>query len=168
MTFNKYITKKKRSFDEEYMKLAIKAAEEAKSRGDAARGAVIAFPNGHVVEGQTVLSDHNPIAHAEMNVLRKACETTNKSFKEAILYCTVEPCAMCITAAYEHGIREVIFGAFDDIHGFVSSPRSIIPENFNLTFRGGLLSEECFLMATPTLRESLRFISKEDYERPIT
>ncbi len=166
MTFNKYMNKKKRSFDEEYMRVALKAAEDAKSRGDAARGAVLAFPNGHIVEGHTVLSEHSPLAHAEMNVLKKACETMNKSFKDTVLYCTVEPCAMCAIAAYEHGVREIIFGAFDDHNGFISSPRSIIPENFNLTYRGGLLSEECYLIATPTLRENLRFITKDQYEAP--
>lgn len=158
--FASYLSIKKRSLDEKYMRLALEAAEISKSRGDAARGAVIAFPKTYVVEGNTVLHEHNPIAHAEMNVLNKACNMTTKSFKDAILYCTIEPCAMCAIAAYEHGISEIVFGAFDDANGFISSPRSIVSENFNLHFLGGVLSEECYNMATPTLREHLRFISE--------
>lgn len=160
--FAGYLHKKKRSLDEHYMKLALEAAEVAKSRGEAASGAVIVFPNSHIVEGQTVFSDHDPLGHAEMNVLRKACHMTNKSFKEAILYCTVEPCSMCAIAAYEHGVREIIFGAFDDANGFVSSNRSIVADNFNLAFMGGVLSEACYNLCTPTLREHLRYVNKDE------
>ena len=139
------------------MQLALKEAEMCKSNGEAARGAVIVFPNSHISAGQTVFAEHDPLGHSEMNALRKACLMTNKSFKEAILYSTVEPCAMCFAAIYEHGIREVVFGCWDDVNGAISSSRGLIVENFNISFLGGVLAESCYTMCTPTLRESLRY-----------
>lgn len=156
--FTGYLTKKKRSYDEQFMRIALEAAELAKSRGDAAQGAVLAFPKTHIAEGSTVLSEHDPLGHAEINVLRKAGV---KCLKDAVLYSSIEPCAMCIVAAYRYGIREVIFGAFDDMDGFVSSGRSIVTENFGLTYLGGVLSESCFTVASPSLRQHLRYIPKE-------
>lgn len=166
--FAGYLDRKKRSRDEHYISIALTMAEEAKSRGDAARGAVLVFPNSHIAEGHTVFTEHDPLAHAEINVLRKACQMLHKSFKDAVLYCTVEPCSMCAIAAAEHGLREIVFGAFDDANGFLSSPRGIIAENFDLTFLGGILSEACYNITTPSLREHLRYIPKESYETPVT
>jgi tRNA(adenine34) deaminase len=157
MSFNNYITTKKRLPDESYMQLALEAAEIAKSRGDIAIGAILVFPNISVSDGHTTFSEHNPIGHAELNVLRKGCQMTTKSFREAILYSTVEPCSMCAIAAYEHGIREIIFGAFDVANGFISSPKSIVPENFNIAYLGGVLAEACYSITTPTIREHLRY-----------
>jgi tRNA(adenine34) deaminase len=161
--FTGYLGKKKRSKDEHFMNIALTMAEEAKSRGDSARGAVLVFPSSHIAEGHTVFTEHDPLAHAEINVLRKACQTLHKSFKDAILYCTVEPCAMCAIAATEHGVREIIFGAYDDSNGFLSSPRGIVAEKFDLTFIGGVLSEACYNITTPSLREHLRYKTEGEY-----
>jgi tRNA(adenine34) deaminase len=143
------------------MSVALAMAEEAKSRGDTARGAVLAFPNSHIAEGQTVFTEHDPMAHAEVNVLRKACQMLHRSFRDAVLYCTVEPCSMCAIAAAEHGVREIVFGAFDDANGFLSSPRGIVPENFSITSLGGVLGERCYGVVGMSLREHLRPTEKK-------
>lgn len=155
--FANYALAKKRSQDEQYMQLAIKSAEMSKSNGEAARGAVLVFPNSHFVEGQTVFADHNPIAHAEMNVLHKACHSTNKSFKDAVLYTTTEPCPLCVCAMYEYGVRELVFGAYDDANGFINSNRKLVLDHFNISYIGGILAKECCEIASISLRENLRY-----------
>jgi tRNA(adenine34) deaminase len=153
----KFLETKKHSFDEKYMRLAIKEAELAKAHGEAARGAVIAFPGSFVSAHQTVFTDKKPCNYAEFNALQKACNMTSKSFREAIIYTTTEPNAFCLSAIHEFGIPELVFGCWDDVNGAISSPRSLITSNFNITFMGGLLSEECYNVCSTTLRESLRY-----------
>ena len=150
--FKNYIENKKHNLDEEYMKIALSQAEESKSRGDIARGACLSLHGSHVAEGNTVLSDHNPLNHEVMNVLKKA---ESKNLKECILYCTVEPCSMCVSAAHQFGIREIVFGAFDKKDGFLSSPKKIDAESFDVVYIGGVLAESCYAINSPTMRESL-------------
>ncbi len=76
---------------EKFMKMAI---EEAK-KGDNPYGAVI-VKNGEVVARgyNTVVSDNDPTAHAEINAIRSlAARIKNRHLEGCTLYTTCEPCA---------------------------------------------------------------------------
>jgi tRNA(adenine34) deaminase len=82
-----------------------------------------------VVDGQVVASRgnererrHDPTAHAEMLVLRDAAAITGGwRLRDATLYVTLEPCAMCAGAIVLARIRRLVYGADDPKAGAAGS-----------------------------------------------
>jgi guanine deaminase len=99
--------------EQEYMRLAIKKAQEGISRGQSPFGSAI------VRAGQVVAVTHNsvwltcdPTAHAEINCLRAAATALKTIFLHGCtLYSTTEPCPMCLSAIHWAKIDRVVFGA---------------------------------------------------------
>ena len=96
--------------DEHFMRMAI--AEAMKSSEPLKCGAVI-VNDGHVVSkacnSQRSLNDAS--AHAEINAIREAGRKTgSKDLKKCIIYCTCEPCIMCLTAIAFSKIRKIVYG----------------------------------------------------------
>ena len=94
---------------EYFMKLAL---EEARI-GDAPYGAVIVKDNQVIIKAHnTVKTDNDPTAHAELNAIRHlTTKIKNPSLEGYTLYTTCEPCPMCTTVCLWAGISEIIFGA---------------------------------------------------------
>ena len=145
--FKEYTTTKKLSLDERYMKFALKAAEDAKSKGEKAIGAVLVWPNHVLSDCPSQYEEGDCTAHAVINVLRKATQMFTRHLSEAVLYTTIEPCLMCAMAAHYAGIQEMVYGCFDVARGFHST--NLLKEGVELAFvsRGGILAEECYDMA---------------------
>jgi len=158
--FNKFLSNKKHSNDEHHMKIALEQAAIAKSMGEQARGTVIVFSNDVISSFPTAKSKHNPIAFAEMNALAHARHLNKKSFKDAVMYSTVEPNIVSFLSAYEHGIREYVWGCDDVESGFVSSLKLDV-SNYDIAISPGLLSEQCYNICTMHMREHLRHTNKE-------
>lgn len=89
---------------------------------DALKGG--SFPNGALVVSKCAgtewvqlaesisLSEQrpDPTAHAEVVAIRRACRTKNSnSLSGCVLYTSLEPCLMCLHAAYWAGIRKIIY-----------------------------------------------------------
>ena len=94
---------------EYFMKLAL---EEARI-GDAPYGAVIVKDNQVIIKAHnTVKTDNDPTAHAELNAIRHlTTKIKNPSLEGYTLYTTCEPCPMCTTVCLWARISEIIFGA---------------------------------------------------------
>ena len=76
-------------------------------------GAVITDSDGNViaVSSNTVLGSHDPTAHAEINVIRKACRILKThDLSGYILYATGYPCPMCLSAIMWANIKKVYYG----------------------------------------------------------
>lgn len=74
-------------------------------------GAVV-VRNGRVVAEahNTVLRDHDPSAHAEVNAIRAAARQLKRPhLEDCLLVASSEPCPMCLTTAYWAGIREIVY-----------------------------------------------------------
>jgi guanine deaminase len=55
-----------------------------------------------------VTSKNDPTAHAEIQAIRKACaEEKRQTLESAIIYCSGEPCPMCLTAIAWAEIKEI-------------------------------------------------------------
>lgn len=78
-------------------------------------GAVIVIDDQEIARaGSGSDDDRDPTAHAEVNVIRLACkklDVQSLEGKEAVMYASCEPCALCIGAAWYAGIRKVIYGS---------------------------------------------------------
>src|SRR5438067_442536 len=99
------------------MRLALREAERAAEHDDVPIGCVI------VNDGEVVAAAPNerelrgdPTAHAEVLALREASAHVGEGWRlppGAVLYVTLEPCAMCAGAIVLARVPRVVFGAFD-------------------------------------------------------
>ncbi len=151
----KFIHSKNRSQDEHYMKIALEAAEASKSQGEQARGAVLVLPNRVFIETQSVISTGDPTALAEINVIRKVAPLT-RNLQDAILYTTTEPSTLGMAAVIQSGIKELVWGAYDKVNGF-NTANKLNLGGVDVKYLGGVLAESCYNIASPSLKEHLKY-----------
>ena len=79
------------------MQRALLAAREAQSRDEVPVGTCIVSGSQLVaLAGNRTRTDCDPTAHAEIIALREAARSLgNYRLNEAVVYSTIEPCAMC-------------------------------------------------------------------------
>jgi tRNA(adenine34) deaminase len=106
-----------------------------------------------VKEGELIGAGHNerelradPTAHAEMIALRAAAVALGSwRVLDAVIYVTLEPCAMCAGALVLSRIPRVVFGASDPKAGAAGSVLNVLdmPQlNHRPACQGGLLAED--------------------------
>mgnify|MGYP003134293740 FL=1 len=132
------------------MRLALEEANAARARDEVPIGAVlIETASGEVIAraGNRTRELNDPSAHAEMLVIREACEKAGaQRIPGHSLYVTLEPCAMCAAAISFARIERVIIGALDPkgggvLHGgkFYEQPTC----HWRPEVSSGLLEDEC-------------------------
>jgi tRNA(Arg) A34 adenosine deaminase TadA len=99
--------------EEEYMRLAIRKAQEGIAAGQSPFGsAIVSVGEVIAVTHNTVWRDGDPTAHAEVNCIRAASQALKTIFLHGCtLYSTTEPCPMCLSAIHWAKIERVVFGA---------------------------------------------------------
>jgi tRNA(adenine34) deaminase len=134
--------------DEWFMRLALREAELASQHDDVPVGAVV------VAGGEVIGAGHNerelrqdPSAHAEMLALRDAARHLGSwRVLDAVLYVTLEPCAMCAGAIVLARVPRVVYGCADPKAGAAGSVLDVLAQpqlNHRPAVAGGLLAEEC-------------------------
>jgi tRNA(adenine34) deaminase len=134
--------------DDYFMRLALREAERALEHEDVPIGAVV------VRDGEVVAAGHNerelrqdPTAHAEVIALREAARLAGTwRVLDAVLYVTLEPCAMCAGAIVLARVPRVVYGASDPKAGACGSVLDVLGEprlNHRPEVDGGLLAVEC-------------------------
>ena len=137
-----------KKFDERFMKMALREAEEAGRKGEVPVGAIL------VKEDRVLAKDHNrcielndPTAHAEVLVLRKGGKALgNYRLNDTVMYVTAEPCPMCVSAMIHGRISRLVFGAPEPKFGAVESKFRLLEGNgFNhkVKVEQGVLEKEC-------------------------
>jgi tRNA(adenine34) deaminase len=134
--------------DEHFMRVALAEARRALDHDDVPVGCA-------VVSGDEVVAlAHNerellrdPTAHAEILALRRAAELLGSwRLDGAVVYVTLEPCAMCAGAIVLARVPSVVFGAFDPKAGAAGSVLDVLSEprlNHRPRVTGGVLAPEC-------------------------
>jgi tRNA(adenine34) deaminase len=133
--------------DEYFMRLALREAERALEHDDVPVGCVIAR------DGEVIASAPNerelrgdPTAHAEMLALREAAQAVGSwRVADAVMYVTLEPCAMCAGAIVLARVPRVVYGAADPKTGAAGSVLNILAEprlNHRPEVAGGLLAAD--------------------------
>ena len=98
--------------DKQYMREAIRLANESVERGGGPFGAVI-VKDGEVIAGSSnsMTIDNDPTAHAEVNTIRQACRKLGTfDLSGATIYTSCEPCPMCLGAIYWARISRIFYG----------------------------------------------------------
>lgn len=104
------------------MSIALAEAEAAAERGEVPVGAALVDAAGVVLaqNGNRVLGNKDPTAHAELLVLRAAAARLgNERLIGSTLYVTLEPCAMCAGAISLARVARLVFAADDPKGGAV-------------------------------------------------
>jgi len=132
--------------DIEYMQLAMEQARLAGLAGEVPVGAVLLTDDGQCFVGHNApISQHDASAHAEMQVIRKACAAIgNYRLTDSTLYVTLEPCAMCAGCIVHARIGRVVYGAGDAKTGAVASLYQLLSDqrlNHQVDIKAGILAD---------------------------
>ncbi|MBB1511547.1 nucleoside deaminase [Tessaracoccus sp. MC1627] len=131
------------------MRLALEEAEAAQRHGDVPIGAVVLDAAGRTVAraGNERELTGDPTAHAEVVAIRRAAEALGQwRLTDCTLVVTLEPCTMCAGAIVSSRIAHLVFGAFDEKAGAVSSLWDVVRDprlNHRPTVTSGVLADEC-------------------------
>ena len=94
-----------------FMQAAIEEARQGLAEGGIPIGSVL------VHKGRIIGRGHNrrvqqgsAIRHGEMDALENAGRQSARVYREAVLYTTLSPCAMCSGAILLYGIPQVVIG----------------------------------------------------------
>lgn len=121
-----------------FMAEAIRLAAENIESGKGGPFGAVVVKNGKIVArgSNHVTSWNDPTAHAEVVAIREACrELGSFQLEGCELYCSCEPCPMCLGAIYWARPERVFFAAgrqdaanagFDD--DFIYSELNLIPQ----------------------------------------
>lgn len=137
-----------RMSDEHWMRRALELADTAGTLGEVPVGAVVVLDGAVVGEGfNAPIGEHDPTAHAEVRALRAAARNVgNYRLPGAVLYVTLEPCAMCAGAIIHARVSRVVFGAPDPKTGACGSVVDLFAEarlNHHARVEGGVLADVC-------------------------
>lgn len=93
--------------------LAIDMAKISQQKGNLPYGCILVSQDGTVLlKGEnTINTDHDCLAHAEINLIREACKIYDHEFlKTCTIYTSDEPCPMCSSAIYWSGLGKLTYG----------------------------------------------------------
>ncbi len=97
-----------------FLREAIELAEKNSTDGTGGPFGAIIVRDGEIVGrgGNRVVEDRDPTAHAEILAIRDASERLGTHILEGCtIYCSCEPCPMCLSAIYWAHIPQVVFAA---------------------------------------------------------
>jgi tRNA(adenine34) deaminase len=134
--------------DARWMRHALAAAREAKQRGEVPVGTCVVVDGRLLaVAGNRTRTDCDPTGHAEIVALREAANRVrNYRLVDAVVFSTIEPCAMCAGALIQARVKRLVYGARDERAGAVESRFRICDTDFlnhRIEVIGGILEEEC-------------------------
>jgi tRNA(adenine34) deaminase len=136
-----------------WMRRALELAGEAAEAGEVPVGAIVVLGGEAIGEARnSPIALMDPTAHAEMLALRQAALAAgNYRLSEAVLYTTLEPCAMCAGALVAARVGTLVFGARDLRFGGVRSKFQIADSEL-LNHRTEVVEGVCGAEATALLQ----------------
>ena len=146
------------SDDERWMRAALREAEQAFSERETPVGAVVVHQGRIIGRGTNQVERlQDPTAHAEILAIGAAASAMDSwRLEEAVLYVTLEPCAMCAGAIVLSRLSRLVFGASDPKSGACGSLFNIVRDarlNHQVELVGGVLEAECGNLLRAFFRE---------------
>lgn len=100
--------------DPEFMRAAIRLAIENVELGRGGPFGAVVVKDGRIIASgaNAVTATNDPTAHAEVVAIRRACTALGSfQLEGCVVYCSCEPCPMCLGALYWARPDAVFFGA---------------------------------------------------------
>lgn len=134
--------------NEQLMLKALKQANLAYKKGEAAVGAIIVRDGKVIARGHNLKeAKHDITSHAEIEAIRKAAKKLGTWRLDGCdMYVTLEPCPMCAGAIIQSRIRTLYIGAMDSKAGAAGSVIDLFRVtqfNHRVDVVYGLLFEQC-------------------------
>ena len=118
--------------DEDYIRLTIDIARQARAAGNHPFGAILVGPIGDVLmqAGNAHGDTGDRTGHAERVLMTRASLAYPANFLAGCsMYASAEPCAMCAGSAYWAGVGRVVYGLSERDLGLLIGPH---PENLTM------------------------------------
>ena len=133
--------------DKFFMEQALTQARRAELAGEVPVGALLVRDGQIIADHNRTIGNHDPSGHAEIIVLRRAGQHfNNHRLTGAAVYCTLEPCLMCLGALLQARVEKLVFAAWDPRFGACGSQFDLARSkqlNFQIKqLQGGLMEEE--------------------------
>lgn len=133
---------------EDLIRLTQVEVDKAMKSGNAPFGAIVTDKKGQIIvtSYNTVNSDMDPTAHAEINLLKKlAKKLRTVKFKDCLVFINSEPCSMCSSAMIRSGIKDIYYGADQEDNQILKIPLKIIAKKSkeHIKITKGILKTEC-------------------------
>lgn len=135
---------------ETLMRTVMLEVEKAIEEGNSPFGAILIDENGNIIEKahNTAKSMCNPVLHAEINLITKACKKLNT--RDLSKYCIMSnawSCSMCMSACIKAKIQNYIYGAPSEVDMNPNITIFDIKEKAvnELNIEIGILQNECQL-----------------------
>jgi cytosine deaminase len=101
-----------------FMQAAIEEAQKGLAEGGIPIGSVIVHDGKIIGRGHNRrVQEGSAIKHGEMDAFENAGRQPARVYREATLYTTLSPCAMCSGAILLYGIRKIIVGEHETFMG---------------------------------------------------
>lgn len=144
---------------EELMKIVMQEVDDAVNEGNSPFGAILIDEQGNVVERahNTAKSMCNPVLHAEINLITKACKKLN--IRDLSKYCIMSnawSCSMCMSACIKAKIKNYIYGApsEDDMNPNITIFDIEQKSTTELNIETGILESECQIQIERARKQS--------------
>lgn len=149
---------------QEFMKIAIEEAKNSLKEGNKGFGSVL-VKNGEIVAAahDSEVTDSDPTAHAEMNVIRKVSRRLGKDLAGCVVVSTHEPCPMCMGAIIWAKVSEIVYGV--SIRDSMKLGMTMIDlgcreiaerSPWKVKLREGVLREECVKLYDEEVRKLVK------------
>ncbi len=141
------------------MRLALDLARTARGEGEVPVGAVVVVDGAIAGRGHNASMAHtDPTAHAEILAIRDAATRLgNYRLVGSTVYCSVEPCLMCLGAMMHARVSRLVFGAAEARVGATAKLETLrgLGADFNHRFEtvGGVLAREASELLLDFFRE---------------
>lgn len=134
--------------DEDCMKLAIREAESGLKLYNYPFGCCIKMEDEIITAHNTCVVEKSNVRHAEINAIDKLMDKRGREKIE--IFCTTEPCLMCLGAIHWSGIKRVVYGCsikdsiavgFNEID--ISIKDIVQSQNLDIEIVSGYMRNEC-------------------------
>lgn len=92
-----------------YIQLALIKSKQSLESGAFPAGAIIVANDGAIVSQEISAIYPSINLHSESKAIDKAMQKLNMQLSDCTLYCSMQPCAMCLSRAYWAGIRNIFY-----------------------------------------------------------
>lgn len=130
---------------EQWMRIALEEAENARLAGELPIGGVLVANDQLIGRSQTQVVRRSSLpAHGELLALLEANGKLYSAPRPLVMYTTLEPCIMCLGAMINAEIDEVVIGMKCAPDGGVFLAKSIIKAGIKVPkVTWGILEDEC-------------------------
>ncbi len=133
---------------ENLMRTVMHEVEEAIKEGNSPFSAILIDENGNIIEKahNTAKSMCNPVLHAEINLITKACKKLDtRDLSKYYIMSNAWSCSMCMSACIKAKIQNFIYGAPSESDMNPNITIFDIKEKTNnkLNIEIGVLQDEC-------------------------